>query len=105
MPTLLDPDRLESRIILLLIETYPVTLKDISNYLDAPKRKVDKAIQLLIRKKLIGLEPLPDNTFVTLISNDFRFTKMNGDVKRIVEKLKQRQQWTVPDDDNSVMYG
>ena len=105
MPVQLDPDKLEGKIILLLIETYPVTLKDISNYLDAPKRKVEKAIEFLVKRRLIGLEPLPDNTFVTLISNDFRFTKMNDDVKRVVEKLKKRREFSTPDDDNNPMYG
>ena len=106
MPNIFDTSSLEGKILLLLVETYPVTVKDITNYLNASKNKVEKSIQILVKKGLIGLEPLPDATYVTLISGDFQFKgKQTEQLKRVQEKIKKRQEWVVPDDDDNPMYG
>jgi len=101
-----DTSSLEGKILLLLVEVYPITMKDISNYLNTSMKKVEQSIQKLARKGLVGLEPLPDETFVTLISGDFQFKgRETEQLKRVQEKLKKRQNWHIPDDDNNVMYG
>ena len=89
------------------VEVYPLTIKDISSYLNTSARKVETSIKTLARKGLIGLEPLPDGTtYVTIISGDFHFKgKETEQLKRVREKLKKRQEWHLPDDDNNVMYG
>ena len=106
MPNIFDTSSLEGKILLLLVETYPVTVKDIIDYLNASKARVERSIQTLVKKKLIGLEPLPDATYVTIISSDFQFKgKQTDQLKRVQEKLKKRKEWVVPDDDDNPMYG
>ncbi len=106
MPNIFDTSSLEGKILLLLVEVYPVTLKDISNYLNVSMKKVEHSIKVLARKGLIGLEPLPDSTYVTLASSDFQFKgKETEQLKKIREKLKKQQEWHLPDDEDNVMYG
>ncbi len=106
MPHIFDTSSLEGKILLLCVEVYPVTLKDISNYLNVSMKKVEQSIKILVRKGLIGLEPLPDATYVTIASGDFQFKgKETEQLKKVREKLKKQQDWHLPDDDNNVMYG
>ena len=107
MPQIFDTSSLEGKILLLVVEVYPLTVKDISNYLNTSARKVEASIKTLVRKRLIGLEPLPDGTtYVTLISGDFTFKgKETEQLKRVREKMKKRQSFQTPDDDNNPMYG
>lgn len=106
MPHIFDASSLEGKILLLVLEIYPLTLNDIRKYLNTPKQKAEKALQNLARKGLVGLESLPDNTFVTIISGNFRFKgKQTEQLKRVREKLKKRQEWHLPDDEDNVMYG
>ena len=107
MPQIFDTSSLEGKILLLVVEVYPLTLKDISSYLNTSDKKVEQSIKILARKGLIGLEPLPDGTtYVTLASGDFSFKgKETEQLKRVQEKMKKRQEWHLPDDENNVMYG
>lgn len=106
MPHIFDTSSLEGKILLLTVEVYPLTAKDISDYLNTSKGKVEKALKNLARKGLIGLEPLPDATFVTLISGDFSFKgKETEQLKKVREKMKKRSEWHLPDDEDNVMYG
>ena len=106
MAHIFDTNSLEGKILLLAVEVYPLTIKDISNYLNSPIKRVERSIQTLAKKGLIALEPGPDITYVTLASGDFSFKgKETEQLKRVREKMKKRAEWHLPDDDNNVMYG
>ncbi|MBA3045736.1 MAG: hypothetical protein KKH41_09220 [Candidatus Thermoplasmatota archaeon] len=106
MAHIFDTSSLEAKIILLLIEVYPITNKDIAEYLGTSTRKVDACLQTLAKKGLVNLEPLPDTNFVTLASNNFQFKgKETEQLKKVQEKLKKRKEFKTPDEDNSAMYG
>ena len=81
-------------------------MEDISTYLGAPKGKVKKSVNLLAKKGIVALEPLPDMTYVKLVSGDFSFKgRETEQLKRVQEKMKKRSEWHTPDDEDNPMYG
>lgn len=99
-----DTGSLEAKILLLLVEVYPITVKEIAEYLHAPKKRVESSLKLLANKGLVTFEPLPDKTFVSLASGDFRFKgKETEQLKKVQDKLKKRQQ--PYEDYDGMMYG
>ena len=106
MPHVFDTSSLEAKILLLLVEVYPITDKEIAAYLETSTRKVNVCLQTLVKKGLVRLEPLPDTNFVTIASGDFQFKgKETEQLKKVQEKMKKRKQFKTPDEDNSAMYG
>lgn len=106
MPHIFDTSSLEAKILLLLIEVYPITDKEIATYLETSIRKVDACLQGLVKKGLVRLEPLPDTNFVTIASGDFQFKgRETEQLKKVREKLEKRKKFKTPDEDNSAMYG
>lgn len=99
-----DTSSLEAKILLLLVEVYPITIEEIAQYLKSPKQRVENALKLLAGKGLVALEPLPDKTYVSLASGDFRFKgKKTDQLKKVEEKLKKRQ--ISYEDYDGMMYG
>ncbi len=89
---------------ILLVEVYPVSVKEIADYLGTPLKRVERSIELLSKKGLVALEPLPDKTYVTIVSGDFRFSGQETEqLKKIQELLKKRQRQS--DDYDGMMYG
>jgi len=87
-----DTSSLEAKILLLLVEVYPITIKEIAEYLKAPRKRVENSLNLLAKKGLISTEPLPDKTFISLASGDFKFKgKETEQMKKVQEKLKKMQ--------------
>jgi predicted ArsR family transcriptional regulator len=106
MPHIFDTSSLEAKILLLLIEVYPITDKEIATYLEISPRKVNACLQTLVKKGLVRLEPLPDTNFVTIASGDFQFKgKETEQLKKVQEKMKKRKEFKTPDDNSGGMYG
>jgi predicted transcriptional regulator len=106
MPHVFDTSSLEAKILLLLVEVYPITDKDIARYLETSQRKVNACLQGLVKKGLVRLEPLPDTNFVTIASGDFQFKgRETEQLKKVQEKMDKRKKFKTPDEDNSAMYG
>lgn len=104
MTNIFDTSSLEAKILMLLIEVYPVTVKEMADYLSAPLKRVERSLELLNKKGLIALEPLPDKTYVTIVSGDFSFGgKETEQLKKVQELLKKRQRQS--DDYDGMMYG
>jgi predicted transcriptional regulator len=104
MATEFDTSSLEAKILLLLLEVYPITITEITEYLKSPRPRVETSLKLLASKGLISLEPLPDKTYVSLASGDFRFKGIETDqLKKVQEKLKKRQKSY--EDYDGMMYG
>jgi predicted transcriptional regulator len=99
-----DTSTLEAKILLLLVEVYPITVEEIAQYLKNPKQRVENALKLLAGKGFVALEPLPDKTYVSLASGDFRFKgEKTEQLKKVEEKLKKRQKSY--EDYDGMMYG
>lgn len=104
MATEFDTSSLEAKILLLLVEVYPITIEEIAQYLKNPRQRVENSLKLLAGKGLIALEPLPDKTYVSLASGDFQFKgKETDQLKKVQEKLKKRQKEY--EDYDGMMYG
>jgi len=63
----------ESRIIRLLLEMYPVTLRDLERELRLHDDVLQRSLKALIARGIVEVEPLPDRTYVRLLRSDFSF--------------------------------
>lgn len=106
MAHIFDTSSLEAKILLLLVEVYPITAREVADYLGTSERKVDACLKILVKKGLVKLEPLPDTTFVSIASGDFQFKgKETEQLKKVREKLEKRKKFRTPDDNSGGMYG
>lgn len=106
MPHTFDTSSLEAKILLLLLEVYPITVKEVADYLGTSERKVEACIAGLAKKGLVRTEPLPDTTFVSIASGDFSFKgRETEQLKKVREKLEKRKKFRTPDDNSGGMYG
>jgi len=106
MAHVFDTSTLEAKVLLLLVEVYPITMKEIAEYLGTSERKVEACLKGLVKKGLVRLEPLPDTTFVSIANGDFQFRgRETEQLKKVREKLEKRKKFRTPDEDNSAMYG
>ncbi len=64
---------LEERVIRLLQETYPITVKDIKNELKISENIILRTLKKFQIKGVVRLELLPDKTYVRLLRHDFNF--------------------------------
>lgn len=104
MPHVFDTSSLEAKILLLLVEVYPITVKEVAEYIGTSERKVGACLKGLVKKGLVRLEPLPDTTFVSLAGGDFQFKgKETEQLKKVREKLEKRKQFKTQDD--NIGYG
>ena len=99
MPHIFDTSSLEAKILLLLVEVYPITDRDIAEYLGTSHRKVEACLKVLAKKGLVRLEPLPEVNYVTLASGNFSFRgKETEQLKKVREKMEKRKQFKARDD-------
>lgn len=73
---------LEERVIRVLLEAYPVTLKDLKWELKVSKERMDRVLKKLISWGAIELEELPDVTYVRLLRQDFSFVGLKPSQKK-----------------------
>lgn len=63
----------EEKIIRALQEAYPITVAELGQRLHLSPRTLSFELRKLQSKGLVGLEPLPDKTYVRLLRTDIRF--------------------------------
>lgn len=66
-------NKLQERIIKILMKRYPITTDEIVNEFGMRKDVVEKEIKKLEREGVIALDVLPDKIFVRLLRRDFMF--------------------------------
>jgi len=66
-------NKLQERIIKILMKRYPITTDEIINEFGMRKDVVEKEIKKLEREGVIALDVLPDKIFVRLLRRDFMF--------------------------------
>jgi len=93
---------LEERIIKLLQKIYPITVDDIKKELNVSKDMVVRSLKKFQMKGIIGLEPLPDKTYVRLLRRDFSFIGKKRQRKFIKHRTGKKKQKT--EEYNGIMY-
>lgn len=64
---------LEGRIITLLMEVYPITVKELRDELNMSEKTLELGIKRLQSRGIIELEILPDKVYIRLLRRDFKF--------------------------------
>ena len=81
---------LESRIIHVLLEMYPVTVVDLRRELKVHPSVLERHLKGLAVRRIVELEPLPDRTFVRLLRYDFSFVgRKESQRKRVKTRGKK----------------
>jgi len=85
----------ESKILRLLLEMYPVTVRDLERELNLRGDVIQRSLKALAARGVVEVEPLPDRTYVRLLRRDFSFSGLKPSQRRRVrhhggksEKLK-----------------
>lgn len=64
---------LEARIIEVLLEVYPITVKELRKELSISEKMLERGIKRLKIRGVIALEPLSDKVYIRLLRRDFHF--------------------------------
>ncbi len=90
MPVEILENTLEARIIHLLLEMYPVTLRDLERELKVRPTVLERTVKALALRNIVELEPLPDRTYVRLMRMDFSFVgRKESQRKRVKHRGKK----------------
>ena len=83
---------IESRIINLLLETYPATVEDIRRELKVRPSELERALKRLAVRGIVELETLPDRTYVRLLRMDFSFSGLKESQRRRVKHRGKKRE-------------
>lgn len=78
----IEQGTLEERVLRILLEAYPVTLKGLKWELKISEVKLDLVMKKFVMRGIIELEELPDTTFVRLLRSDFVFVGRKASQKK-----------------------
>lgn len=78
----IEQGTLEERVLRILLQAYPVTLKDLKWELKISDVKLDLVLKKFVMRGIIELEELPDTTFVRLLRSDFVFVGRKASQKK-----------------------
>jgi len=73
MVLVLEEGTLEARIVRLLTEMYPCTVRDLERELHARSDLLDRALKGLATRGIVEIDALPGRTYVRLLRSDFSF--------------------------------
>lgn len=94
---------LESRVVHLLIEMYPVTVNDLARELKVRPALLDRTLKGLVSRGIVELEPLPGRTYVRLLRGDFAFVGRKASQRRRVKHRGGKRE--KPKDYEGPMFG
>jgi len=96
MPIEMDADSLEGRIIKLLMEGRPLTLKEVSDELKISVSRVERAVKGLASRGIVEIEELPDKKYLRLMRSDIKFHGTNPTQEEAIKKKRMKEK----DDDD-----
>ncbi len=99
-----DSSSLEARLLRLLQKAYPITTKEIERKLRISESKLDRVLAILKNKGLVAVRPLPDRTYVDLISQNFRFSGRNPSQQKKLKHKRAKKPGEIEEYDGP-MYG
>ncbi|MFW6196173.1 MAG: HTH domain-containing protein [Thermoplasmatota archaeon] len=91
MPVQMDSDSLEAKIIKILMEGRPITIKELAKELNVSDRKLKRAVKGLASKNIIQIEELPDKKYLRLIRGDIQFQGTNPSQEKAVKHKKEKE--------------
>lgn len=94
---------MEERIIKILQEKYPITIKEIAEKIGVAKEKIKVEIIKLQKKGIADIDILPDKTFVRLIRFDIRFIGRRNQYK-FIKKKKRKMEESNNENNDDMMY-
>ena len=94
----LNLDQLETRILSILKERYPITVEELRDELSIRPDTLSRSLKALSVKGLIVLEPLPDKTYIRLLVPDIQLEGGKSGTYRPEESYEDRT------DDDSFAY-
>jgi len=68
-----DEDSIEGRILRILLEAYPVTLRELQRELKIPPKRLEMALRSLHKRGVLGIEGTGDTRFITIVRADILF--------------------------------
>lgn len=93
----------ESKILHVLLEMYPVTVRDLERELNLRGDVLERTLKALSARGIIEVEPLPDRTFVRLLRRDFSFSGLKPSQRRRVRQHGAKAE--TPKDYEGPMFG
>jgi GTP-sensing pleiotropic transcriptional regulator CodY len=93
---------IEEQIIKILQKTYPVTITDVEDKLQLPRKIIMRVLKKFQTKGIIRLEPLPDKTYIRLLRHDFSFVGKRRQKKFIKHRSQRKKQQ--PEEYDGIMY-
>ena len=103
MPRPIPGDSVPGRILFLLTERHPITLKQVALALGLREDVVRREARKLASQKLVTLEPLGDETYVALTGEGFTF--MGLPAKDVENMRARRPPPPKPRDDHDPAFG
>ncbi len=83
---------LEARIIEVLLEVYPITVKELKEELSLSEKMLERGVKRLQTRGIIELEPLPDKVYIRLIRRDFHFVGRKVTQRRPIKRSGGRKE-------------
>jgi hypothetical protein len=77
---------IEAKIIEVLLEVYPITIKELQKELALSEKVIERGVKRLQTRGIIQLEPLPDKTFIRLQRRDFHFIGRKATQKKPLKR-------------------
>ncbi|MFP3872296.1 MAG: helix-turn-helix domain-containing protein [Candidatus Natronoplasma sp.] len=108
MPIEMDADSLEGKIVKLLMEGRPLTIKEVSEELRVSVSRVERAVKGLASRGIVEIEELPDKKYLRLSRSDIKFHGVNPSQEEAIKRKRTKEK----DDDEKgsersrrMMYG
>ncbi|GEM_PF-1435223 len=91
MPIEMDTDSLEGKIVKLLMEGRPMTIKEVSQELRMSFSRVKRAVKGLASRGIIEIEELPDKKYLRLLRSDIKFHGLNPSQEEAIKRKKAKK--------------
>ena len=92
MPIEMDADTLEAKIIKLLMDGRPLTIKETADELKVSNSRVKRAVKGLASRGIINIQELPDKKYLRLERTDIKFHGTNPTQDQKIKKKKQKKE-------------
>lgn len=91
MPIEIDSDSIEGKIIKILMEGKPITIKELAKKVKASESRVKRAVKGLISRGIVSIDELPDKKYVRLERTDIKFHGMNPTQEQKIKKKRDKE--------------
>ncbi len=103
MVLVLEEGTIDARIVRLLMEMYPCTVRDLERELRARADVLDRALKGLATRGVVELDPIPGRTYVRLLRSDFSFVGRKESQRKRVKHHGRKPE--TPKDYDGPMFG